>query len=103
MAQIKLSVWVLGMVLISSMLTSSQVPEVGHKLHLADIRMRDVCILADPLTKTYYAISSGYDPRAVGYGGSFVRAFTSKDLIEWDGPKIIFQTPTDQWGDVPIT
>lgn len=75
----------------------------SSQLHLADIRMRDVCILADPLTKTYYAISSGYDPKAVGYGGSFVRAYTSKDLVEWQGPQIIFKTPNDLWGDIPIT
>jgi hypothetical protein len=34
--------------------TYSQIASVN----LADVRMRDVCILADEATKTYYAISS---------------------------------------------
>jgi beta-xylosidase len=31
-----------------------------------------------------------------------VRAYTSKDLVNWTGPHIIFQTPPDFWGDVNI-
>lgn len=62
-------------------------------VRLADTRMRDVCILADKETKTYYAISSS---------GRSVRAFTSKDLLNWEGPLTIFQTPSGFWGDVNI-
>jgi hypothetical protein len=60
---------------------------------LADIRMRDIGILADSTTHTYYAVSSA---------GRAVQAYTSKDLINWTGPHIIFQTPPDLWGDVEI-
>jgi beta-xylosidase len=59
----------------------------------ADIRMRDVGILADSATHTYYAVSSA---------GRAVRAYTSKDLVNWEGPHIIFQTPADFWGDANI-
>ncbi len=69
---------------------------------LADVRMRDVCILTDEKTKTYYAISSARAPDKEGFRNPAVRAFTSKDLINWEGPQIIFQTPKDLWGDVNI-
>lgn len=69
---------------------------------LADFRMRDACILVDEKNKTYYAISSGFAPTKEGFRNSAVRAFTSKDLINWEGPHIIFQTPTNLWGDINI-
>ena len=59
-------------------------------------------MLADEKTKTYYAISSGRAPDKEGFRNSAVRAFTSKDLINWEGPHIIFQTPKDLWGDINI-
>jgi GH43 family beta-xylosidase len=55
--------------------------------------MRDVCILADESSRTYYAVSSG---------GRSVRAFTSKDLLTWTGPQTIFQTPAGFWGSINI-
>lgn len=67
--------------------------EGSRRVSLADVRMRDVCILADEATKTYYAVSSA---------GRSVRAFMSKDLLTWEGPQTIFQTPPDFWGDVNI-
>ncbi len=69
---------------------------------LEDVRMRDVCILADEKTKTYYAISAGRAPAKEGFRNATVRAFSSKDLINWEGPHTIFQTPNDLWGDVEI-
>ncbi len=59
---------------------------------LADIRAQDVCILPDPASKQYYMIASGP-------GG--VRAWTSRDLANWQGPKTIYRTPPDVWGDIP--
>jgi GH43 family beta-xylosidase len=60
---------------------------------LADIHMRDIGVLADSSTHTYYAVASA---------GRAVRAYTSKDLVNWTGPYIVFQTPPDFWGDVSI-
>jgi hypothetical protein len=60
---------------------------------LTDIHMRDIGVLADSSTHTYYAVASA---------GRAVRAYTSKDLVNWTGPHIIFQTPPDFWGDVGI-
>lgn len=68
---------------------------------LADVRMRDVCILADEASKTYYAISSTVVPQ----GGSripAIRAYTSRNLLSWEGPHIIFQTPPGFWGEIQI-
>src|SRR4029077_1127462 len=59
-------------------------------INLADIRMRDVCILADDATRTYYMI---------GPGGRGIRQYTSKDMITWNGPRMIYTSPADVWGD----
>ena len=58
---------------------------------LASLRAQDVCILPDAASKTYYMVASG---------GGGVRAYTSKDLVNWQGPKTIFRTPTNIWGDI---
>ena len=55
-------------------------PVAAHRL--ADINMRDACILADDATQTYYIVASTR-------GG--VRAYTSKDLLTWEGPHMIFR------------
>jgi GH43 family beta-xylosidase len=55
--------------------------------------MRDVCILPDPATETYYMI---------GPGGRSVRQYTSKDLVTWEGPQTIYQVADDAWGVIPI-
>ena len=67
--------------------------EPAKVIRLPDIRMRDVCILPDQASKTYYM---------VGPGGRGVRAYTSKDLVNWEGPRMIFQAPDDFWGEIPI-
>jgi len=61
---------------------------------LGDIKMRDVCILADPVSKTYFMIGSARP--------NSVQAYTSKDLINWIGPQIIYTAPDDLWGDIKI-
>ena len=61
--------------------------------HLSGIYMRDVCILADKETQTYYM---------VGPGRNSVRMYTSKDLKTWKGPQTVFQTPEDIWGHIRV-
>lgn len=68
-------------------------PQQSGTYKLADLRWRDVCILPDPSTKTYYI---------VGPGGRGVRSYSSKDLITWEGPKTIYTAPPDVWGDIPV-
>jgi beta-xylosidase len=62
-------------------------------VHLSKIYMRDVCILPDAATRTYYM---------VGPGRNSVRVYTSKDLKTWQGPKTIFKTPEDIWDDIRV-
>jgi arabinan endo-1,5-alpha-L-arabinosidase len=60
---------------------------------LADIRMRDVCILPDTAARTYYM---------VGPGWRSVRVYTSKDLFVWEGPKTVYTPPDSLWGSIRI-
>ena len=60
---------------------------------LDKIRMRDPCILADAASKMYYLIGSA---------GRSVRAYTSTDLTNWQGPQTIFTAPQDLWGNIPV-
>jgi arabinan endo-1,5-alpha-L-arabinosidase len=62
-------------------------------IKLADIRMRDVCILPDEASKIYYMIGPGFRS---------VRAYTSTDLVNWQGPQTIFRPPDDIWGDIRV-
>ena len=66
--------------------------ESSKTIQLADIRMRDVCILPDAASKTYYMVGPSFR--------AGVRAYVSKDLKTWTGPKTIFTTPPGIWGDI---
>lgn len=72
---------------------SRPVTSPASTIKLEAIRMRDPCILADVVSKIYYL---------VGSAGRSVRAYTSADLANWQGPQIIFTAPQDIWGDIPI-
>lgn len=62
---------------------------------LSDIWMRDACVMPDVAGGTYYMVASDR--------GAAVRAYTSKNLVDWEGPHVIYQTPDDMWGnDVEI-
>jgi len=82
--------------IIIPLLLSGQNPSPGTKpgiVRLGDIRWRDMCILPDPASSTYYI---------VGPGGRGVRAYSSKDLINWEGPKMVYSAPADVWGEIPV-
>ena len=71
-----------------------RIPQDSNAItHLSDIRMRDVCILPDEATQTYYMVGPGWNS---------VRIYTSKDLKMWQGPKTVFRTPEDIWGDIRV-
>ena len=67
--------------------------EQNGPVKLSEMRWRDVCILPDPVTKTYFI---------VGPGRRSVRMYSSKDLVSWYGPKTIYDPPQDVWGDIPV-
>jgi beta-xylosidase len=57
----------------------------------------DPWILAHAPTKTYYLYTSAQ--RAVGIGRSGTVAYTSKDLVHWDGPVVVFVVPDGAWAN----
>src|SRR3984957_644254 len=71
----------------------ARAPQPTGPRTLAQIRIRDECILPDPATKTYYM---------VGPGGRGVVEYTSKDLLTWNGPTRIYSAPPQVWGNIPI-
>jgi len=73
----------------------SPTPAISPTVKLADVRMRDACILPDAASQTYYLVASAR--------GAGVRAYTSKDLVTWQGPQIIFSAPPGLWPDAHIT
>jgi beta-xylosidase len=48
-------------------------------------------VLPDEETQTYYMVASAR--------GAAVRAYTSKDLVNWEGPHIVYRTPQEMWGE----
>lgn len=74
--------------------SAQQTPLQSREQKLKDIHLRDVCVLADKTTGTYYMIGSGRQATVVEY--------TSKDLVNWTGPKEIYRTPPNLWPGAPI-
>lgn len=68
-------------------------PPFSRDLKLADIRMRDACVLPDPATGTYTLVASTFRG---------VRAYTSKDLVTWEGPHVIYRIPDNVWPGVDV-
>jgi arabinan endo-1,5-alpha-L-arabinosidase len=83
--------------------TPNRTPLPFGTYQLENFRMRDPNVLVDEKNQTYYIISSNYTLNSVGYNSASIRLFSSKDLINWEGPQTIFQTPVDMWGEVKIT
>ena len=71
--------------------------EAPHPVKLADVRLRDCCVWVDTNSRTYYLVSA--TGRRGPNGRPAVVEFTSKDLDLWDGPRVIFETPTNFWGN----
>lgn len=75
---------------------SAQIPNLmpaPGNIKLAELHLRDMCIYPDPVTKIYYM---------VGPGWRGVRLYTSKDLLTWYGPQLIYKATADVWGEIPI-
>ena len=75
---------------------------VNKSVKLTDIRLRDGNMLANPADGCYYFVTS-----MVGRGDSgrkpTISAFKSKNLIEWEGPFIIFVAEENTWEGIDIT
>jgi len=75
---------------------SSSIPTI----RLADVRLRDCCVLADEKTQTYYLVSS--TGRRGPNNRPAVVQYTSKDLVNWTGPRVVFEIPKDFWAQKGI-
>jgi beta-xylosidase len=91
-----------GLTLIGYAQPPSSAIQSSTTARLENVRMRDICILRDDAAKLYYAVSSTMAPAKDGFGRSAVRVYSSKDLLTWTGPRIVFQTPINLWGDINI-
>lgn len=75
---------------------------VNKKVKLTDIRLRDGNMLANPSDGWYYFVTS-----MVGTGDSgrkpTISAFRSKNLIDWEGPFVVFVAEENAWEGINIT
>ena len=62
---------------------------------LADVRLRDCCVWPDTNSQTYYLVSS--TGRRGPHGRPAVIEYTSRDLTNWSGPRVIFEVPENFW------
>ena len=70
-------------------------PEETGTFTLADLRLRDPCILPDPETQTYYLVTPLHPSEA--QPRPRVGVYTSTDLETWHGPFTVFEAPDDFW------
>lgn len=90
----KISLIIIVLVIAMPVIARFRGPQDSNDIiNLSDIRMRDVCILPDNVTKTYYMVGMGFNS---------VRGYISKDMKTWQGPKTFFRTPEDIWGDIRV-
>jgi beta-xylosidase len=71
-------------------------PQSGHRL--ADIPAHDPYVVTDVTTGIYYMYTSGI-PRLTGMDRYGVLAYKSKDLLNWDGPYVVFTVPDGSWAN----
>jgi beta-xylosidase len=69
---------------------------VRQNLHLPEIRLHDPWILAHAATRTYYLYTSD-NRRATGVERPGTMVYRSKDLLNWEGPFVVFALPEGTW------
>jgi beta-xylosidase len=67
-------------------------------MHMPDMPLHDPFILAHEPTKTYYLYTTN-SPRVSGDRSVGTMAYTSRDLKNWDRPKVVFKIPQGTWAD----
>jgi arabinan endo-1,5-alpha-L-arabinosidase len=68
-------------------------PAGEYPLGLADIRVRDPFILADPESQTYYLYAQGGNRALNDDADLGVEVYRSLDLVHWSAPKTVFERP----------
>lgn len=80
---------------------SSSVPELTTH-HIDTLNIHDPAVLADPVSKTYFVYDSFHygDPKerlAAPNKRAGIEAYWSKDLVHWQGPKLVYDIEPDSW------
>ncbi|MGL1957856.1 MAG: glycoside hydrolase family 43 protein [Colwellia sp.] len=80
---------------------SSSIPELLVH-HIDTLNIHDPAILADPKSKKYYVYDSFHygdknEKLVAPNGRAGVEAYWSVDLINWHGPKLIYDVEEDSW------
>ena len=72
-------------------------------IHLADIRLRDGNMLANPSDQYFYFVTSmvsrDNDPKI----GPAISAFRGRNLIDWEGPFVVYTASKDAWQGLDVT
>lgn len=71
-----------------------QHPRQGHRLQ--DIPAHDPFILTDQQSGQYYLYTGG-SPKCHGMDRYGVLTYKSNDLLQWEGPYVVFTVPEDSW------
>ncbi|MCL4179232.1 MAG: family 43 glycosylhydrolase [Verrucomicrobia bacterium] len=69
---------------------------------IADLRIRDPFVYADPATKSYYLYAQTGNRRVEAQPGLGVEVYRSRDLTNWSEPTLVFRRPADFWGGTEI-
>lgn len=65
--------------------------------HVRDLHVRDVCIVPDEASQTYYMVAGTKRPGQIGPG---VNLRESKDLVWWSDAEPIFEPYSSFWGSL---
>ena len=80
---------------------SSSVPELKTH-HVDTLNIHDPAVFADPVSKKYYVYDSFHygDPKEkleAPNKRAGVEAYWSDDLVNWQGPKLVYDVEPDSW------
>lgn len=67
--------------------------------HISEIAIRDPYIYADTVTQMYYLYSATRLAPERPNGRHGVKVYRSRDLRTWEGPKLVYEVPSDSWID----
>jgi len=77
---------------------SGEPAQVRQGLHLSELPVHDPFVVAHEPTGTYWLYTSA-SPRETGERRFGVMAYTSRDLVEWEGPHVVFEIPDGTWAN----
>jgi beta-xylosidase len=74
----------------------SQAAAATASLRMPDMPLHDPFIVADKASGTYFLYTSNVASMS-GECGVGIMAYTSRDLLNWTQPKVVFRLPKDGW------